>query len=213
MFVALIILTLIVACGDWWGVIKQRKNIRYIFKPATLVVLIIAAFFLPDTVDPAVQAWMIAGLVFSLGGDIFLMLHEKYFVFGLASFLLGHIAYVVGLSQVDFNWIYALVGLVLTAIVGSKLALPIILGGSRIDARLRWPVAAYMGVISAMVIAAAGTGNPILLLGALLFYASDAVLGWNRFVTPLKYGPIGVMTMYHLGQIGLVVGLAVEVSL
>lgn len=213
MFAALIILTLLVAFVDWWAVIKQRKDVRYIFKPATLAVLIVAAFFLPDSVDTSVKVWMIAGLIFSLLGDIFLMLDEKYFVAGLASFFGGHIAYVVGLAQVDFRWQFALIGVVIVAASGSRLALPIVRGGGRIDSRLRGPVTAYMAVISAMVIAAAATANPILLFGALLFYASDAVLGWNRFVEELTYGPILVMTMYHLGQIGLVVGLATEISL
>lgn len=213
MFAALIILTLLVAFVDWWAVIKKRQDVRFIFKPATLAVLIVAALFLPDSVDTTVKVWMIAGLVFSLLGDIFLMLDEKYFVAGLASFLVGHIAYVVGLAQVDFRWQFALIGVVIIAAAGSRLALPIVRGGGRIDGRLRGPVTAYMAVISAMVIAAAGTGDPILFLGALLFYASDAVLGWNRFVEELTYGPILVMTMYHLGQIGLVVGLAAEISL
>ena len=40
-----------------------------------------------------------------------------------------------------------------------------------------------------------------------VFYASDATLAWNRFVRPLRHGHLAVMVTYHLGQIGLVLGL------
>jgi len=64
-----------------------------------------------------------------------------------------------------------------------------------------------MLVISLMVISALGTLIPAAIIGALLFFASDAVLGWNRFVQPLPNARIIIMTTYHLGQIGLVLAL------
>jgi hypothetical protein len=49
-------------------------------------------------------------------------------------------------------------------------------------------------------------------LGALLFYLSDAVLAWNRFVSPVGRGHLIVMVMYHLGQIALVTGAALHLA-
>jgi uncharacterized membrane protein YhhN len=66
------------------------------------------------------------------------------------------------------------------------------------------PVVAYMVVISAMVVAAFGTASPIAIVGAVLFYVSDAVLAWNKFVKPFRAGRLAVMVTYHLGQAGLV---------
>ena len=43
------------------------------------------------------RAWFVAALVLSLAGDVFLMLPKDLFVFGLGAFLLGHLAYIVGL--------------------------------------------------------------------------------------------------------------------
>jgi hypothetical protein len=43
--------------------------------------------------------------------------------------------------------------------------------------------------------------------GALLFWASDLVLAWNRFVSPLKRGAVWNTILYCLGQIGLVAGV------
>jgi uncharacterized membrane protein YhhN len=69
------------------------------------------------------------------------------------------------------------------------------------------PVIAYIGVISVMVISAIGTGNPWAIAGGLLFYASDALIAWNRFLEPQPWGRLAIIVTYHLGQIGLVLSL------
>ena len=70
------------------------------------------------------------------------------------------------------------------------------------------PVIAYLVVISAMVVSACGTTAAWAIVGALLFYASDATLAWNRFLEQRRFGPLAVMVTYHLGQAGLVAWLA-----
>jgi len=47
------------------------------------------------------------------------------------------------------------------------------------------PVAAYIAVISAMFVAAAATTTLVAVAGAVSFFSSDAVLGWNRFVATI----------------------------
>jgi uncharacterized membrane protein YhhN len=42
--------------------------------------------------------------------------------------------------------------------------------------------------------------------GALLFFISDTMLAWNKFVQRLKYGPLAVIVTYHIGQILIAVG-------
>ena len=51
-----------------------------------------------DPVHGDMRTWFVIALVFSLLGDIFLMLPSDKFVFGLGAFLLGHVAYTVGLN-------------------------------------------------------------------------------------------------------------------
>jgi uncharacterized membrane protein YhhN len=46
--------------------------------------------------------------------------------------------------------------------------------------------------------------------GAILFFVSDALLGWNKFVRQLRYGNIQVIITYHLGQAFIVLGVAVH---
>ena len=57
-----------------------------------------------------------AALALSLAGDVFLMLPSDQFVPGLASFLLGHIAYIVGLQSLDTSATGLVIGLVVVLV-------------------------------------------------------------------------------------------------
>jgi uncharacterized membrane protein YhhN len=147
-------------------------------------------------------------LVLSLLGDVFLMLRRDTFAFGLASFLLAHIAYVVGLRNGPSNTVAlvaASVGVVvIAAVVGLRVLRGVVQSGKR---ELVGPVVAYMAVLAAMFVCALATLNPLAGLGAGLFFCSDAVLAWNRFVRALSWGPLAVIVTYHLGQALLVLSL------
>jgi uncharacterized membrane protein YhhN len=69
------------------------------------------------------------------------------------------------------------------------------------------PVIAYMVVFVLMLASAGGTGSLVALAGALLFFYSDAILAWNRFVKPLPFGRVVNIVPYHVGQALLVVSL------
>jgi uncharacterized membrane protein YhhN len=75
------------------------------------------------------------------------------------------------------------------------------------DPGLAGPVVAYMFVISAMVASAIGVGNVAAIIGASLFYVSDALIAWNRFVRETRHPHVSIMVTYHLAQIGLVISL------
>lgn len=201
---ALLAVTLVFALSDWWATWAERREVRYVTKPATLAFLIGVAVTL-DPVDPTVRTWMVVGLVLSLAGDVFLMLDEKWFVAGLASFLLGHIAYIVGLQLAPRSWGWTLVGLLVVAAAIATIGRKIVTGVAAGDHReMVGPVIAYLVVISAMVVSAFGTAGIWAVGGASLFYASDATLAWNRFLEQRRFGPLAVMVTYHLGQMGLV---------
>lgn len=196
--------TAVVAAVEWWAVWTERRPVRLVTKPLTLVLLIGVALAV-EPFDDGVRAWMVAGLVLSLAGDVFLLGSERWFVAGLASFLLGHIAYVVALQSEYTSAAWLAVGLVVVvacvAVVGRRIVAALGHAGRR---EMVGPVVAYLVVISAMVVSAFGTGAPWAVVGALLFYASDATLAWNRFVEPRRFGPVTVMITYHLAQAGLV---------
>ena len=42
------------------------------------------------------------------------------------------------------------------------------------------------------------------IIGAVLFYISDATLAWDKFRRPVKHAAIVTMGVYWVGQIGIV---------
>ena len=205
--VTLLAATIVVAAIDWWAVATDRRRVEYVAKPLTMVVLIAAALAI-DPADGTQRTWFVVALVLSLAGDVFLMLPRDLFVPGLASFLLGHVAYIVGLLSGGISTAGLVVGVVIVAV-----ALPL-LGGRVLGAvrsgdepELTVPVTLYVLVISAMVVSAGASGSALALAGALSFYASDALIAWTRFIQPLAWGRVAVMVTYHAAQIALVASL------
>jgi len=203
----------ILAVGDWMAVARERTTLEYVCKPLTMVALIVAAIAL-EPVDSTQRAWFIAALVLSLLGDVFLMLPDRTvgpadtFTFGLASFLLGHIAYVVGFLArgVGSQWVVvALLGTlpILVAIGG-----PVIRVARAQDPKLGVAVTVYMLVLVAMLDVAWWSGVAVAMAGALLFVASDAMIGWSRFVNAFRHHHVAIMVTYHVAQAFLVVSLA-----
>ena len=55
--------------------------------------------------------------------------------------------------------------------------------------------------------ARSGAANAAAIAGALLFFASDGLIGETRFVAPRRYAPVAIMVTYHLALAALVVSL------
>jgi uncharacterized membrane protein YhhN len=201
-----IALVLAVAFGNWAAVASENQGLEYVCKPAVMLLLIALALAV-DPRDPAARTWFVVALVCSLAGDVFLMLPKDLFVFGLGAFLLAHGAYVAGMLADGVQAARLLAGIVVVAIGILVLGTQIVRAAFAAERSLALPVMAYIGVISAMVVAAVGTGEPLAIAGATLFYASDALIGWNRFVRPTTWAPLTVMITYHLGQSVLVLSL------
>ncbi len=194
------------AFGNWTAVASDNKGLEYICKPAVTLLLIALALVI-DPSDPTARTWFVVALVFSLAGDVFLMLPKDLFVLGLAAFLVAHLAYIVGMLVDGVSVTRLLAGVVLVAIGILVLGTQIVRAAQAADPSLTIPVMAYIGVISAMVVAAVGTGEPLAIAGALLFYASDALIAWSRFVHPYTHAPVAIMITYHLAQLSLVLSL------
>lgn len=204
----LAVLAGVFAVADWWATWEGRRPVRFVTKPLALVFLILVAVTL-EPFDGTIRTWMVAGLVLSLLGDVFLLGQGKAtFIGGLVSFLLGHVAYVIALQQADRSIPWTLVGLAIVLVAIATVGRRIVTGvGGLGEKELVPAVIAYLVVISAMVVSAFGTTAPWAIVGASLFYASDATLAWNRFLEERRFGPLAVMVTYHLGQAGLVAWL------
>jgi uncharacterized membrane protein YhhN len=188
-------------------VARGNKPLEYFCKPAVMIALVGVALTLDPTHGDR-RTWVVVALVLSMLGDVFLMLPRDLFVPGLASFLLAHIAYVVGFrihGGSTFAWVIAAVGVLA---VDTVLARPVLGAVRRRHADLLVPVVAYMLVISAMVSAVVATGVALAIAGAVLFFASDTLIAWNRFVRQRPWMPLAIIVTYHVGQTGLVLSLA-----
>ena len=199
---------LISAAIDWFAVGTGRRAIEYVFKPLTLLVLVYGVIG-----DPRVSSvegpvvWLCVALLLSLAGDVFLMLSRDLFLFGLASFFLAHVAYIaLFLPYATFSARWVLPALVVAAIAvryGTQIVGAIERRGRT---SLKVPVIAYMTVITAMVGTVLATDSLWAYLGAVLFLASDTMIGLSRFVGAFRRDRLAIMVTYHLGQLGLVSG-------
>jgi uncharacterized membrane protein YhhN len=201
-------LAAVLAAGDWVAVARGDKRLEYVCKPATMVALIgVAASLHPIVV--AQQRWWLLALVLGLTGDILLMLPRDRFAAGLAAFLLGHAAYILGFRAAGVVPLLALVYLAVLAVPTAIGLIPVIRGAVRVGQReLVAPILLYSLVIGFMAASALAAHSPPAIVGALLFVASDGLIAYRRFVTQRPWMPLAVIITYHLGQAGLVLSLA-----
>jgi uncharacterized membrane protein YhhN len=213
---ALIGVTLVVAGADWAAVARGNRRAEAVLKPLTMVVLIAAAIVLRDNA-PAFLWWaVVAALVLSLAGDVLLFLPDR-FVEGVAAFLFAHVAYIAAFVSSGLRAIAVLGGALVVGAVSTALYARILRGLREHRAgSLAVPLSGYVLALSGTVIAAIGTvGAPdwalprslLAVSGAALFYASDAMIGWTRFVHDVRGGRVAIMVTYHVGQIALVLAL------
>jgi uncharacterized membrane protein YhhN len=221
-----VILLFLVAGLDWLAVARCWKKVEYIAKPATMLVLLGLLARLGGFHSLPLICFGL-GIFFSLAGDVFLLVSyarfsERWFFVGLAAFLCAHISYIVGLNipLPNVSPIWSL-GLAVIIALGAARILRRIIDGVRKKGlpRLVRPVSLYGMVITLMVLSALLTLNNaawktsaggLVALGAILFYFSDILLAWNKFVNPIKNGRLANMILYHLGQAALVAGVLIQ---
>lgn len=168
-----------------WVLRTGRNRLEWVVKPAASLTFV-AAGWAAGLLDGDWTRALFAGLVLAAVGDVLLIPKDRrVFLAGIGAFLLGHVAYVWAFLERGVH-----VGTAVSAgVLLALLALPIV-GWliPHVEPPMRWPVRAYVVVITAMVAVAAGTvhagGNPWLLVGAVGFYLSDLTVARDRFVAP-----------------------------
>lgn len=218
-FATLMALAAGAAVLDWVAVGTSNRPLEYLAKPSVVTLLVAAAAVIPPSHTDLVDRrwWFVAALGCCLVGDVLLMLPADLFVPGLAAFLGGHLLYIVGFLQPPTPsggpaFSLSPTGLAVAAVsVVLVEALPATLVLRGVFARgqrgLVVPVLAYMGAIVTMVVLACNVGTTVAAVGAALFLLSDTLLALDRFVKPLRRGPLSVHMTYHVGQGLLVLSL------
>ena len=82
---------------DWYAAWKENRILLFIAKPATLLFLIFWSIQISGWQGS--MFWFGLGLIFSLGGDLALLFSARWFLLGLGSFLLAHIAFIIGFNS------------------------------------------------------------------------------------------------------------------
>jgi uncharacterized membrane protein YhhN len=201
---------------DWASTWKGWKKRLYIAKPTVMVFLIIWTIQMTGWKDE--MAWFGAALVFALIGDIALMLNPRYFMVGGVAFLMAHVAYLVGFNQSPAPLssgvflVAVLVG-VSAAVVFRRIRPGIMRvprGKRFLTALSLYGISLTLMLLSALLtlfmqdwqllpaVLAAG--------GAVLFFASDTMLVYDRFVRKFTHAQSYVHLTYHLAQFAIISG-------
>ena len=199
------LLTVLAMCSGTLHIHAEYRGPRnqvYLFKPLTTILILLIAVQ-AITPEPALYKHaIIAGLVFSLAGDIFLMLPSDQFIAGLVSFLVGHLFYIRAFTSgtgFGFNWWllppFVVFGVVIFRILSPHLG------------KMKAPVIAYMAVILVMAwqawerLAQTGQiGSVLASIGAVFFVVSDSALALDRFRGRFGSARAVALSTYYAAQ-------------
>lgn len=200
-FTLTFILFLLVSFIDVYAVIVQDKTLDMIFKPLLMTALVIV--YLVSVKKP--NFWLVSALFFSFWGDVFLLDKTNYFVFGLGSFLIAHSLYIVMTKQflTKFNIKellicfppFAMIFLGVLQFIKHNLGemlIPVIVYGLVISAFGAFTLLNYRQERT--------TQNMWLLLGAILFIASDSLIAINNFHSPKQLFNVSIIILYIVSQ-------------
>lgn len=202
--------------GDLTAELLRSEALNYVFKPALMLWLL--AFYLLNQPKPKWEKSLVAAILFSWFGDIFLMFeakHELFFMAGLGSFLLAHISYAFNFYQknASFNlgqWSLS-VGLLTYG------AMMLFFLWTALPTDLKIPVALYVAVILMMVLTGltrmgkvAPNSFGLVLVGALLFVLSDSLIALSKFLVEIPYSGFWIMATYVPAQFLIVKGKIME---
>lgn len=212
-------LFLLLAIGHLLSELFANSVAIYVTKP--LLLLSLAYIFFQNTNlqrNRSFARWLMAGLLFSCGGDILLMFTDGgtgtfFFISGLSSFLLAHLCYVLAFWQyqprgIQMDWVTVLFFYILASSL-------VIYLWPVLDSILKVAISIYALAISTMGIFAFGMYRKLsfkaasfLLFGALCFIFSDSMIALNKFRPEINiWMPrITIMSSYILAQFLIVSG-------
>jgi uncharacterized membrane protein YhhN len=174
----------------------------YLFKPLTMIFILLIAVQARRPDPSLYKVAIIAGLVCSLAGDVFLMLPSDRFVAGLVSFLIAHLCYIAAFTAgtgFGFSW-RSLVPCVIYGVIIFTILSPHL-------GEMKLPVVVY--IIAILVMAwqswerwsqTGQSGALLAFLGAVLFVISDSALAINRFGEGYKGARALTLSTYFAAQ-------------
>lgn len=183
--------------GEW----RDRPALRAAGKPfASLGFLVAAIGF--GALESRYGKIVLAGLFLGALGDVFLLRRARqFFIAGLVSFLVGHVAYVIAFASLGISTTEAVAAALVMAVV-------LFLVGRWVfphAPEMRTPIGAYMLVIGLMCVAAVGAFGAdapwMVPAGALMFTASDIAVVRDRFVSKSFVNRAWGLPLYYAAQL------------
>ena len=191
------------------GLLFDQQAVYISVKPLLMITLGLY-FFSATTGYPRWRDYVLAALVFSWAGDVFLI-SSDWFIAGLVSFLIAHVFYIIAyqktgaatgqLKPVDIIK-FVIYGAILIWFIYPGLGDMLI------------PVLIYALVLLGMGVWAhkrrGATSNDsfkLVALGAILFAISDGLIAINKFAYPIPAERILIMSIYISAQYLIVQGL------
>lgn len=197
----LTILFFVVAVSDIIGIIANITWLQIVSKPLIILTLIVLYYFSAKQRNN----WYILALFFSFLGDVFLLDKNGYFLLGIGSFLITQILFIklitsqlkkAGNYQIIISLLpFAIFFTVLIITIKENLnefLIPVIIYGITIS---------FFGMVAMLYYLINKTKiSLLLLLGAILFIASDSMIALNKFHESKSLYPVAIMITYILAQ-------------
>ncbi len=197
----LTVLFFAVAIIEIVGVYLNSSLLQSIFKPMIMLSLMALYYF---SVRKKNNLYLLA-LAFSFLGDVFLLDKNSMFIYGIAAFLITQVLYVyIIVKQMEkpsffYKYLYAFLfaNYVVYLIVLLKpnlgeMLYPVVIYGVTI--------AIFGWVATLNYVTQRTKPTLVLMMGAVLFIASDSMIALNKFHEAKEFYPIAIMSTYVLAQ-------------
>jgi uncharacterized membrane protein YhhN len=195
-------LFVIISLLDFIGLVTDKHYLRLFFKPLILPSLLL----LYTLASSQKNKWYIGALIFSFLGDTFLLFAgQLYFMLGLGAFLLAHLCFIKvvikKMGKTTTNNVLLSFIIFFAFLFGLLFVLKGHLGNMQIPVIVYGLVITSFGALSfANYQQHKSKAALILLMGALVFISSDAMLALNKFYISNEYLNLMVMLSYIVAQ-------------
>lgn len=221
-----LVLFLLFSLANLLALATSTSTDNYLTKPFLMIWLALYAVAGRPSIPRDSWKWLLIGLFFSFLGDTLLMFADgrpsggTFFLLGLSSFLLTHVAYWVAFHRYPrpgtdvplASYLVRIVPLVLYLLGMGYILLP------ALPQAMLVPVMVYSFVIVAMATKAVSllpflspARATLLVAGAVLFVLSDSIIAMSRFTDLLTFSQLtiglAIMLTYLSGQLFIVLGL------
>lgn len=195
-------------------IFTKHKNMRgrKVTKPFLMPLLVV--FYIMSV--QSINKFIVIALMFGFLGDVFLMWSDnaRNFIMGLASFLMGHIWYIVALmdntsffSNIPYWFFLFIIPYVIGGIFVIR-KLNNYLGNMKVGTIIYAGIILLMSFTSLARIYVVGNTATFILpfIGSVLFLISDSTLAFDTFKGEIKNGNVYIMLTYVAAQVLIVCG-------